>query len=94
MSILASIGRSWLDKDLRSQSMYRLMSSAPAALLAFGASATKRLLLWRHYRRTLKELESLSDRDLQDLKICKADFDAIAWDEAERSQKLKRRSRL
>jgi uncharacterized protein YjiS (DUF1127 family) len=68
--------------------MYRLTSCAAAPLLAFGRSVTKGFLRWRDYRRMLKELESLNESDLRDMGISKADFDAIAWEEAKRRHKL------
>jgi uncharacterized protein YjiS (DUF1127 family) len=64
--------------------MYHLASCTAAALLAFGRSVAHRFLRWRDYHRTLNELESLSERDLQDMRISKADFNAIAWEEAKR----------
>jgi uncharacterized protein YjiS (DUF1127 family) len=70
--------------------MYRLTSCTAAALLAFGRSVANRFLRWRDYRRTLNELESLSERDLRDMRISKANFDAIAWEEAKRRHKSKR----
>jgi uncharacterized protein YjiS (DUF1127 family) len=69
--------------------MYRLTSSTAAALLAFGRSVAHRVLRWRDYCRTLNELESLSERDLQDMRLSKADFNAIAWEEAKRRHKSK-----
>jgi uncharacterized protein YjiS (DUF1127 family) len=70
--------------------MYRLTSCAAAALLAFGRSTANWFLRWRDYRRTLNELESLSESDLRDMRISKADFDAIAWEEAKRGHQSKR----
>jgi uncharacterized protein YjiS (DUF1127 family) len=67
--------------------MCRLTSCAATALLAFGRSVTNRFLRWRDYRRTLNELESLSESDLPDMRISKADFNAIAWEEAARRHK-------
>jgi uncharacterized protein YjiS (DUF1127 family) len=70
--------------------MCRLTSCAAAALLAFGRSVVNWFLRWRDYRRTLNELESLSESDLPDMRISKADFNAIAWEEAARRHKSKR----
>jgi uncharacterized protein YjiS (DUF1127 family) len=71
--------------------MYRLMSCAAASLLAFGVSVANRFLRWRCYRRILNELETLSESELRELRISKADFNTIAVDEAERRDRLKRR---
>jgi uncharacterized protein YjiS (DUF1127 family) len=59
--------------------------------LAFGVSVADRFLRWRCYRRMLNELANLSERELRELRISKADFDTIAADEAERRHRLKRR---
>jgi uncharacterized protein YjiS (DUF1127 family) len=69
--------------------MYRLTSCAAAPLLAFGRSVANGFVRWRDYRRTLKELESLSESDLRDMGISKADFNAIAWEEAKCRHKSK-----
>ena len=66
--------------------MYRLMSRAAAVLPAFGLAADW-FQRWRDYRGTLNELESLSARDLQDMRINKPDFITIAWEEARRRQR-------
>jgi uncharacterized protein YjiS (DUF1127 family) len=68
--------------------MYRLMSCAVAPLLAFSASVASRFVRWRCYRRILTELESLSESELRDLRISKADFRTIALDEVERRHRL------
>lgn len=49
-------------------------------------------LRWRDYHRTLNELECFTERDLRELRINKADFVAIAWDEAARRHELRRGS--
>jgi uncharacterized protein YjiS (DUF1127 family) len=67
--------------------MSRLTSRTAAALLTFARSVANRFLRWRDYRRTLTELESLSERDLRDMRISKADFNAIAREEAKRRHK-------
>lgn len=69
--------------------MYRLTSYAAAPLLAFGRSVANWFRGWRDYRRTLNELESLSESDLRDMRIRKADFNAIAREEAKRGHKSK-----
>jgi uncharacterized protein YjiS (DUF1127 family) len=71
--------------------MYRLMSCAAASLLAFGGSVADRFLRWRCYRRMLNELANLSERELRELRISKADFNTIAADEAERRHRLRHR---
>ncbi|HXW25693.1 MAG TPA: hypothetical protein VEK73_13195 [Xanthobacteraceae bacterium] len=50
-----------------------------------GIRAIGRLVrLWRDYRAALRELESLSDADLRDLRFKRIDLSEIAWDEARR----------
>jgi uncharacterized protein YjiS (DUF1127 family) len=69
--------------------MYRLTSCAAAALLVFGRSVANWFLRWRDYRRTLNELDGLGESDLRDMRISKAEFNAIAWEEAKRRHKSK-----
>jgi uncharacterized protein YjiS (DUF1127 family) len=70
--------------------MYRLMSWAAAQLVALSVAVASRFLRWRCYRAILNELENLSESELKDLRISKADFRAIALDEIERRHPLKR----
>jgi uncharacterized protein YjiS (DUF1127 family) len=81
-----------LQPSPRSRSIYRLMSGATAALLASGVSVAHCFVRWRDYRRTLNELHNLSELDLRELRISKADFNAIAWGEAQRLHELRRGS--
>ena len=37
---------------------------------------------WRRYDQGLNELNGLSDRELADIGICRADIDRIAWEQA------------
>jgi uncharacterized protein YjiS (DUF1127 family) len=45
---------------------------APLAFVISGYAA------WRDARQTLKALSSLSDRELEDIGLCRGDIDAIA----------------
>jgi uncharacterized protein YjiS (DUF1127 family) len=38
---------------------------------------TNRFSAWRRYRASVRELSQLTDRDLNDLGICRADIEAI-----------------
>jgi len=67
--------------------MYHLISRAAAALSAFGLPVANWFRRSRDYRRTLNELEGLSDSDIRDMKINKLDFTTLAWEEARRRQR-------
>lgn len=41
-----------------------------------------RIIWWREYRRTLNELEGLSDRDLHDLALSRSDLKRVAREAA------------
>lgn len=45
----------------------------------FIATLVARLNAWARYRETVRELQKLSDRELDDLGIGRAEIDAIAW---------------
>ena len=51
------------------------------ALIGVGRAA----ISWWHCHRALRELDSLTDRDLRDLKVSRADFSYMAWSEARRA---------
>jgi uncharacterized protein YjiS (DUF1127 family) len=40
-------------------------------------SLTSRFNVWRRYRASVRELSQLTDRELNDLGICRADIEAI-----------------
>jgi uncharacterized protein YjiS (DUF1127 family) len=39
---------------------------------------------WRHYGTAMRELASLSDRELADIGITRSDIPRMAWDRAQR----------
>lgn len=45
----------------------------------FIATLIARLNAWARYRETVRELQKLSDRELDDLGIGRSEIDAIAW---------------
>ena len=41
-------------------------------------SLTEKVAVWRRYRTSVRELNALSDRDLQDLGISRGDIETVA----------------
>lgn len=66
--------------------MAMYQTTAPAIALPLPRRLFERFATWRRqtavYRATMDELNSLSDRELLDLNMSRADFDKIARDAA------------
>lgn len=54
-------------------------SSGLAGIAAWFADLAERFDRWRLYRRTLTELSSLTDRELNDLGLHRSALQSVAW---------------
>jgi len=45
------------------------------------------LATWREHRKAIKQLNQLSDRELNDLGISRADIDRLVWLEVDKQQR-------
>jgi uncharacterized protein YjiS (DUF1127 family) len=48
----------------------------------FIATIIRKINAWTRYRRNMRELAQLTDRELEDIGINRADIDRLSWDAA------------